>query len=63
MFFTLQIFWNIFIKSQEMGVLSIIKSFILGGFGPGSYYIPLMIQLIIITPVLFFIEKKIIIIY
>jgi len=36
----------------------LVKGFIVGGFGPGSYYYPMMIQFVFIYPVIYFIVKK-----
>ena len=36
----------------------IYNGFLCGGFGPGSYYVPLMIQFVFVFPVIYFIVKK-----
>ena len=46
----------IFVK--EFSVLKIVFAFFEGGVGPGSYYTPVMIQLIFVTPVIYFIIRK-----
>lgn len=42
----------------DFNLSSITKSFLTGGFGPGSYFIPLIIQFVLIVPILFYIAKK-----
>lgn len=39
-------------------VMSSIKHIVLGGFGPGSYYVPMMLQFALIFPLLFVIVRK-----
>ena len=36
----------------------IYNAFLCGGFGPGSYYVPLMIQFLFVFPVIYFVIKK-----
>ena len=38
--------------------LTLVKSFIVGGFGPGTYYYPMMIQFVFVYPIVYFIVKK-----
>jgi len=42
----------------EYGLSELIGVFLRGGYGPGSYYTPVMIQFIFITPIIFYIIKK-----
>ena len=44
--------------ADEDLVLRLIKDFMVGGYGPGSYYFPLMIQFIFIYPIIYFIVTK-----
>lgn len=44
--------------SAELNILQMVYSFFRGGFGPGSYYYPVMMQFIFYFPILFFIIKK-----
>ena len=46
-----------FAGNIELSIFRILKDFIKGGYGPGSYYYPLMIQSIIIFPIMFFIIR------
>ena len=43
---------------KEYDATLYINMFFQGGFGPGSYYFPVMIQLIFIFPILYFVIKK-----
>lgn len=45
------------IINGKMSFLDLVISFLTGGWGSGSYYIPLAIQAIIITPILYFFIK------
>lgn len=47
-----------FLFNQPSNVANVIKSFITGGTGPGSYYYPLLIQFVFIMPLIFFVIKK-----
>ena len=47
------IFWK-----GNTSIIEIIKMVLRGGNGPGSYYFPIMIQLIFIFPIIYFIIKK-----
>ena len=40
-------------KNQPSGITEILKSFITGGIGPGSYYYPVLIQFVFIMPLIF----------
>ncbi len=44
--------------ADEDLILRLIKDFMVGGYGPGSYYFPLMIQFIFIYPIIYFIVTK-----
>lgn len=51
------------ISKQKLAVdgelpLTLVKSFIVGGFGPGTYYYPMMIQFVFVYPVVYFIVKR-----
>lgn len=37
---------------------ALIRSFIVGGYGPGSYFVPLIVQATILTPLLYVLLKK-----
>lgn len=47
-----------FISGNVTSFLGIIKTFILGGYGPGSYYYHLMIEFIVLAPLMYFIIDK-----
>lgn len=45
-------------QGSEYSALDIFGGFLEGGYGPGSYHYPLMLQLLIVFPVIFFFVKK-----
>ncbi len=45
------------IFSERVTILNSLKSFISGGYGPGNYYTPVLIQLIILFPLLYILIK------
>lgn len=47
-----------FVESMEFGTVGLIFRFFQGGYGPGSFYYPCMIQLIFIFPFVYFLIKK-----
>ena len=56
-FITLSI-TRIFLYGQKFTFIEYAKQFIKGGYGPGSYYFPVMLQVVIIFPVIWYIIKK-----
>lgn len=50
------------ISAYDNGIQSImgvwLKDFFVGGWGPGSYYYPIMLQFIFVYPIIYFIIKK-----
>lgn len=44
--------------AEEGVILNLVSNFIVGGYGPGSYYFPLMIQFIFVYPIIYFIVRK-----
>ncbi len=42
----------------EINFKMLIKSFLIGGYGPGSYYYPVMIQFVLIFPIIYFVIRK-----
>lgn len=42
----------------QHNILQIGVTFFYGGFGPGSYYYPVMIQLVFVFPIIYFIVKR-----
>ena len=53
--FFLEVFANIIFKQKQYNVLSVFKDFIQGGYGPGSYYYPFLLQFIVLMPVAWFV--------
>ncbi len=52
------VFYSIYIDKQDITVMWLIKFFIYGGRGAGSFYYPVMIQFVFIFPVIYMIVKK-----
>ena len=50
LFFILDIIVFVFIQGNEKTVFECIKLFLTGGVGPGSFYVPVMIQIVLILP-------------
>lgn len=46
------------ILCHRFTVASFVKDFFHGGYGPGTYYFPVMVQFVFIYPVIYFIIKK-----
>ena len=46
-----------FVADEDV-LLNLTSDFMVGGYGPGSYYYPLMIQFIFVYPVIYFIIKR-----
>lgn len=53
--FTVEIPWFIYNKQNTV---QIIQKFLGGGEGPGSYYTPVLLQIIFIFPIIYFLIKK-----
>lgn len=45
-------------QGEEYSFLDILLRFVKGGYGPGSYYYPIMMQLLLIFPVIYFLVKR-----
>lgn len=45
-------------EGNEYSILKIIERFLEGGYGPGSYYYPLMLQLLLVFPLIFLLVRK-----
>lgn len=46
------------IQGEEYSVLDIFEDFLEGGYGPGSYYYPLMLQMLVVFPLIFLMVKR-----
>lgn len=55
--YIIQVLIIVFIRKENLTFNQYIIAFMQGGWGPGSYYVPLMLQLILTIPVLYFIAK------
>ena len=49
---------QVFLKGMSYTPLEVLKLFLLGGFTPGSYYVVVMAQFILIFPLLYVVVKK-----
>ncbi|MCR4998455.1 MAG: acyltransferase [Lachnospiraceae bacterium] len=49
---------ELILKALDHVQVSLPRLFLLGGFGPGSYYVPLMFELLAIFPVIYIIMKE-----
>ena len=56
--FILGVLVQIFLQGKSYTLWSFLKSFLLGGFKPGSYYIVVMAQCMLIFPFLYMLVKK-----
>lgn len=56
-FFIICIIEIIILAEEEMHI-NPFRIFVMGAYGPGSYYVPLMIQLLIIFPIIFILVEK-----
>jgi len=52
--FIIQIVLLCFIDIKEITLQNIVLSYIIGGYGPGSYFIPIILQQILVLPILYF---------
>lgn len=55
--YLLQILWTL-MNGEKMTLLQMIKQFWVGGYGPGSYFIPLTLQAYLLLPALYLFMKK-----
>ena len=56
--FILELIFSRFRNDEIIGIKGAIRIFITGGLGPGSYYIPVLVQMIFIAPLIYLIIKK-----
>ncbi len=54
----IEVVLKIYVAKQELSASKIFTTFFLGGFGPGSYYYPYMIQFIFLFPLIYFAIRK-----
>ena len=54
--FFVEAFVQMFLSHQ--GIVDILKALLGGGYGPGSYYTIIMLQVVLIAPVVYFVVKK-----
>ena len=46
------------VVNKQVSIIEVLRLFISGGKGPGSYYFPVMIQVVILIPVIYYVIKK-----
>lgn len=56
--FILCIIYKIFVLHYEYSVLEAMARFVLGGFKPGSYYVPILAQLVLVFPFVYVFVTK-----
>ena len=54
----LELVVNIVFLKKEMVIADVLKNYLCGGWGPGSYYYPLMIQFVFVFPIIYFVIKE-----
>lgn len=52
------ILYKVFVLGKEYGILEFVVRFFLGGFKPGSYYIVILAQLVLVFPLIHCVVKK-----
>lgn len=57
-FYMIELLYMCVAQDLSVSFLGAVKLFFLGGFGPGSYYIPVLVQFIILFPLLWKLVKK-----
>ncbi len=56
--FLLELIYKLTIDNMAFNLTSIIRTFFFGGYGPGSYYIPIIIQMLFIFPLCYCLVRK-----
>ncbi len=56
--FAVGLLYKIFILKYEYSILEVFARFLLGGFKPGSYYITILAELVIVFPIIYAVVKK-----
>lgn len=56
--FVFELLYNTIIRHDRLSVLSSVEMFFGGGVGPGSYYFPIMLQVVIILPIIYACIRK-----
>lgn len=56
--YAVELFVKLVILKQQIPVMELVTQFFFGGYGPGSYYYPYMIEFIFVFPLIFFAIKK-----
>lgn len=56
--FVVEQIWLTAFQNQSFSIRIVAKSFISGGYGPGSYYYPVLIQLVFLFPIIYILIEK-----
>lgn len=56
--FIIEICIAIILKQETISIFGIVKTFARGGYGPGSYYFPIILQTVVIIPLVRIVIKK-----
>lgn len=56
--FIIGLLYKIFVIDYEYTVLEVIVRFFLGGFKPGSYYVTILAEIVLIFPIIFYVIKR-----
>jgi len=56
--FAVGLIYKIFVLRYEYTFLEVVARFILGGFKPGSYYITILAELVVVFPVIYAVVKR-----
>ena len=56
--FVCEVFVNYIVRNKNYSLITLLKDYITGGYGPGSYYFPVMLQIVILLPLIWNTVKK-----
>ena len=56
--FIVGLVYKIFVKDYDYTVLEVIVRFFLGGFKPGSYYVTILAEVILVFPIIYYVVKR-----
>lgn len=56
--FIIEFYMAIVLRQETVSILGAVKIFVCGGYGPGSYYFPIMLQTVVIIPIVWKVIKK-----
>ena len=56
--FIAEVVLHIIFKGERHTIIQLVKDFVMGGYGPGSYYYPVMIQVVFIMPLIWYVINR-----